>query len=118
MKSMSLLVAVLGLVAVAGCDNNDKPQTPAPTTNKVATGTAIPAAAAASPEYYEVSSKGRTYVVGSKAMADKAEKGTYPQLTVTKIGYGVSGETVVFEVGKEPALERRLMAEYDTRHKK
>jgi hypothetical protein len=37
---------------------------------------------------------------------------------VTKIGYGVNGETVVFEANADGSLEKRLMAEYGVRHTK
>ncbi len=111
MKNVYLSAMVIGLAAV-GCESN-KSTAPAPAKSPSAAVTPV-----ASAEYYEVSYKGRTYVLGSKASAEKAEKGSHPQLTVTKIGYGVNGETVVFEADKDGNLEKRLMAAYDAKHKK
>ena len=69
--------------------------------------------------YHEVEHDGRIYVVGSAEAAQKIKAGQHPSATVTKIGYGPNGETVVFEGGKDhDVLEGKLLAEYDARHGK
>jgi len=108
-------ISVVAALALMGCSSAEK-QDSKDSNAKVAK---ADGATAASGEYFEVESKGRTYVVGSKATADKAAKGSHPQLAVTKIGYSPAGQTVVFESdAKDPNLEKRLMAECDRRHKK
>ena len=111
-------ISVVAALALMGCSSEEK-QAGKDSNAKVAKTAGADAKTAASGEYFEVESKGRTYVVGSKATADKAAKGSHPQLAVTKIGYSPAGQTVVFESdAKDPNLEKRLMAECDRRHKK
>ena len=71
-------------------------------------------------EMYEVKSEknGRIYVLGSSPsyvnfVKAKREPGT----TLTKVGFGPAGETVVFEADKE-GLENRLVAQYSAKYKK
>jgi hypothetical protein len=71
-------------------------------------------------EMYEVKSEknGRIYVLGSSPsyvnfVKAKREPGT----TLTKVGFGPNGETVVFEADKE-GMENRLVAQYSAKYKK
>ena len=110
MSKRLLNVAMMGVMALAGCESVIQSSEPAKATS---VSTAAPKL-----EYHEVSSKSRTYVVGSTAMAQKVAGGSHPQLIITKSGYGVNGETVVFEADKDGNLEKSLMAEYASRHGK
>ena len=104
-------IAIVAAAFIVGCESNAGK--PAATASK--TPSAQPAAPAA--EYFEVAHKGRIFVLGSKASADKLAAGTEPGTSVTRIAYGPKRETVVFEADKG-SVENRLIAEFDKRHGK
>lgn len=115
-------IAVLGL-ALVGCADMNKEYYEANARReadvKKAEGLKTDAAMAAKADYYEVAHGGRIYVVGSEKAKADAEKGKAPAMTKAMMKYGPNGETVVFEAGKDgPALESKLMAEYNARHGK
>jgi hypothetical protein len=105
---MTLLV-----LSVGGCNSGDS----ASANNELSQSTSTTGAASPTGYYYEKEVDGRIYVVGSKEAAQKLDKGDHPTVAVTKIGYGPDRETVVFEADKSE-VEKRLMAEYNRRHKK
>ena|SRR5687768_3096715 len=113
---------VLGAaVATAGCDHSEYYANSAARQRDKKTAEARLAGerSVAKASYYEVEHDGRIYVVGSAEAAEKIKAGQHPSATVTKIGYGPKGETVVFEGGKDhDVLEGKLIAEYDARHAK
>ena len=106
-----LAIAIVAAAFIVGCESNaDKPAAKASETTAVK-----PAAPAA--EYFEVAHKGRIFVLGSKASAEKLAAGTEPGTSITRIAYGPKRETVVFEADKSN-VETRLIAEFDKRHGK
>lgn len=120
MKHISLLLtlAIFG----AGCSNDHSVSGPTPGTvpaqpasQPAVAATAAPATAPGGIVYSELPIKGRIYVFGSTESAQKAGAGVLPEVTVTKIGYGPNGETVVFEADKAH-IENQLQADFDQRH--
>src|SRR5688572_553426 len=110
-----LIIALTAAILAVGCSSDEKPA--AETKPKTAS-TESKTTTAAPLEYAEVSAKGRIYVLGSKAPADKAKAGSLPTLATTKVGYGPNGQTVVFEADAKGDIDKKLMAEYDKRHPK
>ena len=125
MKGLALGL-VLGLGVVAGCSNNEKGPATQPVSKDAKTTDAKTAdakmgdakagmSAAAPVQYQEVRSGNATYVVASKASADKVKAGQ-KITTVTAIGFGPGGEKVYFETDKDGKLDQVLMGEYRKRH--
>jgi hypothetical protein len=69
--------------------------------------------------YAEESSKGRTYVFGTEKAHERFKaSGEVPGVAKTYIGAGANGESVVLEAdAKNPALQERLKAEFNRRHR-
>jgi hypothetical protein len=111
------LVPFVVLALAGGCAKTDPAPKggPAPATAPAGATVAGAGATTKPAEYVEVPLRGRIYVVGSTGAGPKATAGELPETTVTKIGYGPNGETVVFEADNEH-IEKALMAEYDRRH--
>lgn len=133
-RSMFVCVPMLAVGLMVGCNGGNEPaqqtrQTPVtqkPAESKPAQpATQAPAAqtpAAAAPaapavEYHEFEHHGRIYVAGSKKSADAVKKGGEFQQSITRIGEGPGGKTVVFEANKDK-IEQVLMAEFKKRHGK
>jgi hypothetical protein len=112
-----LLVACAAAALAFGCSNDEQARPNSKT--ETVKSDAKPADKAAAPiEYHEVSAKGRLYVLGSKASADKAKAGQLPVIATTKVGHGPNGETVVFEADAKSDLDKKLMVEYEKKHPK
>ena len=69
--------------------------------------------------YYERYHDGRVYVMGSLSTLKSFESSHHLPLTLTFIGEGYNGETVVIEESKEDSmLSKKLWAMYKTKYKK
>lgn len=73
-------------------------------------------AAPAMPGYVETEHDGRLYVTSSQATADKLAAGGELPMSVTKIGAGPNGQTLVIEASKDGSLEKALATAYAQRH--
>lgn len=116
--------SVVALSFVAGCESNkDKPTSGDPVkkveaaTKPVDDKKAKEAAAVAKAEYHEVTHDGRIYVMASAETAAGGAKGKHPALSVTKIGFGPKGETVVFEDSEGSGVARKLIEAFKTKYK-
>lgn len=68
--------------------------------------------------YAEEHKDGRIYVIGDTETHNAFKTTHHLPYTHTRIGYGPKGETVIIEVNKKiPALQRRLLAQFDTNHR-
>ena len=63
--------------------------------------------------YYEISSQGVVYVLGTIQSRDKLRNGQVPP--TTSGGFSSQGQAVLFETNNA-GLAERLMGEYDRRH--
>jgi len=68
--------------------------------------------------YYEHRHEGRYYVFGNHETAEAfAQAGSHPPFTLTLVGEGPDGETVVVEADKnDKSFEETLLAEFRRRH--
>jgi predicted ATP-dependent serine protease len=127
---MILCVPVLAVGLMLGCNGGNEPAkqttSPAPAAQKPAeqkpaeqkpSQPAAQAPAAPVVEYHEFEHHGRIYVAGSKKSADAVKGGGEFQQSITRIGEGPGGKTVVFEANKDK-IEQVLMAEFAKRHGK
>lgn len=123
MRLLNLLAgSVVAMLFVAGCGSSKTQSPTAEAPKKVEAPqaddkAAKEASAIAKAEYYEATHDGRIYVMASKETADGGAKGKHPALSVTKIGFGPKGETVVFEDSDGGGVAKKLQAEFKARHK-
>ncbi|QOV90000.1 hypothetical protein [Humisphaera borealis] len=124
MRFKSLMAgSVVAVLSVAGCNSsNDKTtapeiekkvEAPKPADDKKAK----EAAAVAKATYHEVTHDGRIYVMASDETAAGGAKGKHPAMSVTKIGYGPKGETVVFEASEGGGVEKKLIEAFKAKYK-
>ena len=113
-----LMITLTAVLIAVGCSNDDKPSADSKAQSTKTASAENKSSTATPMEYTEVPAKGRIYVLGTKASADKAKAGSLPTLATTKVGYGPNGETVVFEADAKTDIDKKLIAEYDKRHAK
>lgn len=127
MRLWNLLAgSVVAVSLVGGCNSGKttdstepakKVEAPKADAPKVEDKAAKEAAAVAKAEYHEATYDGRIYVMASKETAAGGAKGKHPALSITKIGFGPKGETVVFEDSEGGGVAKKLVAAFKAKYK-
>ena len=105
------IVLTVALGAAAGCSNGVAWNDPfhKATTEEVAQNSARRG-------YTEIRRDKKIYVASTYDGVKRIQSGKEPALKVAAIGFGPSGEKVIFEASKDGALEKGLMKEFERRH--
>ena len=74
------------------------------------------AARSATRGYKEIKRGNQIYVASTYDGVERIQSGKEPVIKVAAIGFGPSGEKVIFEASKDGTLEKALMEEFERRH--